>query len=98
MVFHVYVLKCSDGSFYVGHTNHLGKALTSHHNKVDESCYTASRLPVELVFQQPFATTQGAIANKQLLSSWSQEKLQNFLNREQQLDSDVPIPKFVLTV
>jgi len=98
MVFHVYVLKCSDGSFFVNHTDNLAKALTSHHNQLDPNCFTANRLPLELVFQQPFATKQGAIVNKQLLSSWGPEKMQQFLNREQMLDSDVPTSKFVLTV
>ncbi|GAA6134721.1 GIY-YIG nuclease family protein [Oceaniserpentilla sp. 4NH20-0058] len=95
MVYHVYILKCSDGTYYTGHSDQLGKRLAEHHNQVFSDCYTATRLPVELVFQQPFATQQGAIANQQQISSWSQAKLEAFLAQGEQLVSDVPKPQFI---
>lgn len=47
----VYILKCSDGSLYTGYTNDLEKRLKAH-NKGIASKYTASRLPVEMVFSE----------------------------------------------
>lgn len=96
MVYHLYILKCSDGSYFIGQTDHLGKRLTQHHYQMDPSCYTATRLPVELVFQQPFATKQGVIANQQQLLSWSDEKLQAFIESETFLESDLPKERFVM--
>ncbi len=48
--FYVYILKCSDGSFYVSHTDDMDARLYQHQNKVISKCYTAKRLPIELVF------------------------------------------------
>ena len=43
----VYVLRCSDGSLYVGWTSDLDKRLRAH-RAARASKYTRSRLPVEL--------------------------------------------------
>lgn len=44
----VYILSCSDGSFYTGITNNIGKRLISH-NRGTASKYTRSRRPVTLL-------------------------------------------------
>lgn len=44
----VYILSCSDGSFYTGITNSLEKRLTDH-NRGTASKYTRSRRPVTLL-------------------------------------------------
>jgi predicted GIY-YIG superfamily endonuclease len=49
VTFYVYILHCSDGSFYVGHTDNLEARLIAHRRRV--FCgYTAKRLPVRLVY------------------------------------------------
>jgi len=45
----VYVLRCRDGSLYTGWTDDLARRV-ARHNTGTASRYTASRLPVELVF------------------------------------------------
>jgi putative endonuclease len=45
----VYILRCSDGSLYTGWTDDLARRV-ARHNAGSASKYTASRLPVELVF------------------------------------------------
>lgn len=44
----VYILECSDGSFYTGWTSDLEKRLKSH-NEGSASKYTRSRRPVKIV-------------------------------------------------
>jgi putative endonuclease len=44
----VYILRCSDGSFYTGATNYLEKRLKDH-NRGMASKYTRSRRPVALL-------------------------------------------------
>src|SRR3990167_7448289 len=43
-MFWVYILKCSDGSYYTGHTDDLEKRISQHTNKFFAECYTASSL------------------------------------------------------
>jgi len=69
-MFYVYVLKCSDGSFYTGYTNDLKKRFQMH-MEGKASKYTRSRLPVEIVGQWIFGSKSDAmryeIAFKSLL-------------------------------
>jgi len=46
-MWHVYILKCSDGTYYTGCTNNITERLMRHER--GEVSYTSSRLPFELV-------------------------------------------------
>src|SRR5258708_10536291 len=54
----VYILKCSDQTFYTGCTEDLDARIKRHHAGYVE--YTKSRLPVELIFFSSFITRQKA--------------------------------------
>ena len=47
----VYIVKCSDGTFYTGVSNNL-KARIEKHNSGEGAKYTQSRRPVELVYKE----------------------------------------------
>ena len=49
LAYYVYMLRCSVGSYYVGHANDLEHRLAAHERGAIEG-YTLSRRPVELVF------------------------------------------------
>ena len=51
MTWAVYILECSDGSFYTGISNNV-EARINTHNASKGAKYTKSRLPVTLVFQE----------------------------------------------
>jgi|TARA_B100001093_G_scaffold11705_1_gene10874 putative endonuclease len=51
MAWAVYILECSDGSFYTGISNNV-EARINTHNASKGAKYTKSRLPVTLVFQE----------------------------------------------
>ena len=55
----VYILKCADGSYYTGSTTDLEMRVAQHRTGYFKG-YTSSRLPVELVWQQDFATEHEA--------------------------------------
>ena len=66
-MFTVYVLRCKDGSFYIGQTADLDKRLKLHakgHVK-----WTASRLPVDLVHSESFETREDAVKREKALKS-----------------------------
>ena len=74
MSFWVYILKCADQSYYTGHTDNLERRLQQHQQRHYESCYTASRLPVQLCFACEFATRIEALAAEQQIKGWSRGK------------------------
>ena len=63
MSFYVYILRCSDGSYYTGHTETPGARLAAHQTG-DFEGYTHSRRPVTLVFTQEFPTREEALASE----------------------------------
>lgn len=73
MSFWVYILRCSDDSYYTGHTDDLGKRIGEHQAGLCGG-YTASRLPVELAFSQDFPTREEALSAEQQIKGWSRKK------------------------
>jgi putative endonuclease len=60
---HVYVLRCGDGSLYTGATNDLARRL-ERHARGKGGRYTRSRLPVELVHAER-AVDRGAALRRE---------------------------------
>ena len=70
----LYILLCSDGSYYVGCTSgDLEKRIAEHQAGTFDG-YTAHRRPVSLVFQQGFAAIDEAIAAERQIKGWRREK------------------------
>lgn len=68
--FWVYILRCADGSYYTGHTDNLERRLAEHKTGSIPACFTASRLPVELVFSQVFPTREEALCAERQIKGW----------------------------
>jgi len=69
----VYILRCSDNSFYVGHTDNLA-AREQAHNEGTAAQYTACRGPVRLVYSETFESLAKALAREKQLKRWSAQK------------------------
>jgi putative endonuclease len=77
---YVYIVKCRDGSFYVGTTRSALEIRIAQHNAGTFPGYTESRRPVELVFSQWFDRITDAIACERKLKGWSRAKKEAFIN------------------
>jgi putative endonuclease len=73
MAFYAYMLECSDGSLYVGHTDDLAARLSAHRSR-RYAGYTAKRLPVRLIFSEAFNTRDEAFAAERQIKGWSRAK------------------------
>jgi len=69
----VYILKCSDESYYTGSTSNLEKRLSEHQNGLIEG-YTFSRRPIELVFSEYFSDMYDAITAERRIKGWKKAK------------------------
>ena len=65
----VYLLKCSDGTYYTGCTSDLDERLIRHNKK--EVTYTSTRLPVELITYIVFSDKYKAFNFERYLKSGS---------------------------
>lgn len=73
MSFWVYILRCADNSYYAGHTDNLEMRISEHQSGICGG-YTATRLPVELVWQQQCATRDEALSAELQIKGWSRAK------------------------
>jgi putative endonuclease len=72
---YIYILKCSDGTFYTGSTIDLERRLEQH--KAGEgSIYTKQRLPIELIYSEEFDRIDFAFYREKQIQSWSRKKKQ----------------------
>ena len=70
----VYILKCSDGSYYTGLTKQEIEIRVSEHNEGIYDGYTRTRRPVQLVFAETYERILEAIAREQQIKGWSRAK------------------------
>ena len=79
MAFHIYMLKCADGSYYTGHTDDLEQRLVAHQTGAVRG-YTSSRRPVELVWSDMFASRQEAFERERQIKGWARSKKQALID------------------
>jgi len=73
MAFWTYMLKCSDGRYYTGHTDNLEHRV-GQHQCGQGSQFTRTRLPVTLVWSENFGTRIEALEAEQMVGGWSRAK------------------------
>jgi tRNA/rRNA methyltransferase len=73
MAFYTYMLRCSDGRFYTGHTEDL-EIRVAQHQSGEFGGWTSSRRPVELVWSESFPSRHEALAAERRIKNWSQAK------------------------
>jgi len=71
---HVYMLRCSDGSYYVGLTRAGLDKRIAEHQSGHFAGYTHTRRPVELVWSEDFLQLTDAAACERRIKGWRREK------------------------
>jgi len=75
----VYMLRCADGSYYVGSTKQAIEARVWEHNNHPIDGYTTRRRPVTLVFTETYDRIIDAIARERQLKGWSRKKKETLI-------------------
>jgi predicted GIY-YIG superfamily endonuclease/glycine/D-amino acid oxidase-like deaminating enzyme len=76
----VYILLCSDNSYYTGLTNDLDKRIWQHGTGYFPECYTFTRRPVKLVWLTVVETSEEANKLEQQIKGWSRKKKEALIN------------------
>ncbi len=74
MSFHVYMLRCSDGTFYLGSTKDLERRIREHNNSKQGARYTKARRPVELAYSEECETWSAALKRECALKKLKRAK------------------------
>ncbi|RXM38608.1 hypothetical protein BOQ62_16175 [Chryseobacterium sp. CH21] len=79
-IYYVYIVKCSDNSYYTGFTNDLERRINEHNDGLNPESYTYTRKPVELVFYLEFNDAAQAISFEKQIKGWSRKKKEAIIN------------------
>ena len=81
MAFWTYILRCSDGSYYTGHTDDLERRIAQHHDGTFPG-YTHNKRPVEVAWADEYQTRIEALENERRIKPWSQAKKEALIARD----------------
>ena len=73
-IYYVYIVECSDKSYYTGVTNDIDRRIWEHNNEKAKISYTYSRRPVALKYCDTFTDINNAIAWEKQIKGWSRKK------------------------
>ncbi len=76
----VYILECSDGTYYTGVCSNLTQRYREHQIGKHQNSYTYSRRPVVLSFYAEFTDIKVAIETEKKIKKWSKAKKEALIN------------------
>jgi len=91
----MYILKCSDGSYYTGSTKNLELRLQQHQNG-EGSNHTAKRLPIELIYAEEYPRIDWAFEREKQIQGWSRKKKEALI--EGRLDELLELAKKIFPI
>lgn len=80
----MYILKCSDGSYYTGSTRDLEGRLYEHQNGLGAK-FTKKRRPVELVYCEEFESIDDAFYREKQVQGWNRAKKEALIQEKYDL-------------
>lgn len=81
---YMYILLCSEGSYYIGSTIDLELRLLQH-QKGEGSNHTAKRLPVKLLYCEEYDNIADAFYREKQVQGWSRKTKEALTNGETNL-------------
>ncbi len=81
-IYYVYILKCSDNTYYTGITSNLTKRITEHKTGKHIDSYTYKRRPIHLEFYAEFTNVNLAIDTEKQIKKWSKAKKEALIKNE----------------
>ncbi|TGV00917.1 GIY-YIG nuclease family protein [Flavivirga rizhaonensis] len=79
-LYYVYIIKCSDDSYYTGITNNIEKRFKEYEYGYKRDSYTYKRRPLVLEFYQEFNDVLQAIYFEKKIKGWTRAKKQALIN------------------
>ena len=80
--YYVYILLCSNDSYYTGVTSNLFERVEEHNLGKHRDSYTFKRKPVYLKFYCEFTNVELAIETEKQIKKWSRAKKEALINDE----------------
>ena len=81
---YMYILLCSNGSYYTGSTNNLELRLIQHQNG-EGANHTKKHLPVTLIYYEEYQRVEDAFYREKQIQGWSRKKKEALINGDHTL-------------
>jgi len=78
----VYILLCSDNTYYTGLTNDFEKRIWQHETGYFPECYTLKRRPIKLVWHKVVDTVEEANNLEKQIKGWSRKKKEALIRND----------------
>lgn len=78
---YMYILKCSNGKYYIGSTKDLELRIAQHQNG-EGSNFTKKHLPLKLVYYEEYQRIDEAFYREKQVQGWSKKKKEALINGE----------------
>ena len=89
---YMYILRCSNGQYYVGSTYDLDKRLAEHQYG-EGALFTKKHLPVELVYYEEFQRIDEAFHREHQVKGWNRQKKEALINNQLENLPELSKPK-----
>ena len=86
MKWFVYVLQCSDGSYYTGVTTDLNRRLKEHNSSNRGAKYTRTRRPVEIIYSLEYEDKSSAQKFEYRFKQLTRKQKEEVINKVKILD------------
>lgn len=83
-MWHAYILRCQDDTFYVGSTSDISRRVKEH-IAGKGGAYTRTRIPVELVYQEAFPDRSSAQQREAQVKRWTRSKKEALISHNHEL-------------
>ncbi|MGE5541125.1 MAG: GIY-YIG nuclease family protein [Bacillota bacterium] len=80
MSYTVYLLQCSDGTFYTGITTDVVRRLKEHNESSKGAAYTRTRRPVLLVYEEPCSSRSDALKREYAIRTLPRAQKEELMN------------------
>ena len=78
---YMYILKCSDDSFYTGSTRNIEQRFYQHQTGKG-STFTSKRLPIKLAYLEEYSRIDEAFYREKQVQGWSRKKKEALMNSD----------------
>ena len=82
MVFYVYILQCTDGSFYTGYTKNLAERTKQHENGKGAK-YTKSHKPQKIAYVEDLDSRSQAMKRERAIKKLSHQQKIDLINSKE---------------
>ena len=77
-MYFLYILECSDGSYYTGITTDVGRRFNEHKNG-EGGHYTSSKQAVKIVYMEQHPDRSSALKRESQIKGWTRKKKQDLI-------------------